>query len=223
MERHFDAELNELRKKLSDMASIVEGMIDTSVKALLERSPEILESVFSSEKEVNKIHIEVDEYCLKLIALHQPTAADLRLITSAMKVNSELERIGDQAINISQNTRNLVSQAFFVRVSIIPRMTELTKLMVKDSINAFITKDSDLAKAVLLRDEQVDNLKQEFFKETIKHISENPAQTEYFIDLMLISRNLEKIADHTTNIAEDVIFMVLGKDIRHHNIDDHRS
>lgn len=223
MERHFDKELDDLRKKLSDMASIVENMIDTAVNALIGRKTEILEDVFKSETEVNKKHIEVDEYCLKLIALHQPIAADLRLITSAMKINSELERIGDQAVNISQNTGNLIRQPFHIQLTLIPQMTELAKSMVKDSINAFIAKDPDLAGDVLMRDARVDALKQDVFKKTLKNIIDNPAQTEYFLDLILISRNLEKIADHTTNIAEDVIFMIQGKDIRHHNIDSPRT
>ena len=224
MERHFDVELNKLRENLSDMAALVESMIDNAIKALIERKEETLGNVFNDEVEVNKKHIEVDEICLKLLALHQPTAVDLRLITSAMKINSELERIGDQAVNISQNTTSLVKQPFFIQLPIIPQMTEIAKSMVKDSIKAFITKDSDMAKNILLRDRKVDDLKREVFKKIINYIIENPAQTEYFIDLLLISRNIEKIADHTTNIAEDVIFMILGQDIRHHHLfDEHKT
>ncbi|OGS19892.1 MAG: phosphate transport system regulatory protein PhoU [Elusimicrobia bacterium RIFOXYA2_FULL_39_19] len=223
MERHFDRELNELREKLSSMASLVELMIDTAVKALIERNPELLGEIFNSETEVNKKHIEVDELCLKLIALRQPAGIDLRFITSAMKINAELERIGDQAVNISQNTANLVQQPFFVKLEIIPQMTEVAKSMVKDCIKAFINKDVELAKAILLKDNDLDQQKKDVFKKLISNIIENPAHTEYFIDLLLISRNLEKIGDHTTNISEDVIFMVLGQDIRHHHLFDNHK
>ncbi|MBU0952582.1 MAG: phosphate signaling complex protein PhoU [Elusimicrobia bacterium] len=225
MKRHFDKELNELREKLSSMASLVESMIDIAIKALIERNSEILGSIFNNETEVNKKHIEVDELSLKLIALYQPAGIDLRFITSAMKINSELERIGDQAVNISQNTANLIKQPFFINLSIIPQMTEIAKAMVKDCIKAFINKDVELAKNILLRDNELDELKKEVFRKLIDSIIENPDRTEYFIDLLLISRNLEKIGDHATNICEDVIFMVLGQDIRHHHLphlfDDH--
>ena len=220
MERQFDKELNELREMLSYMASLVENMIDTAVKALMERKPEILGEIFNAETEVNKKHIEVDELCLRLLALRQPAAMDLRFITSAMKINSELERIGDQAVNISQNTANLIQQAFFTKFTIIPQMTEVAKVMVKDSIKAFITRDIELAKNILLRDNELDKQKKEVFRKLINSIIEDPAHAEYFIDLLLISRNLEKIGDHTTNISEDVIFMVLGQDTRHHHLFD---
>jgi len=220
MTRHFDVELNELREKLSNMASLVENMIDTAIKALMERKAELLGGIFNNETEVNNKHLEVDELCLKLLALRQPAGIDLRFITSAMKINAELERIGDQAVNIAQNTTNLIQQPFFIKLELIPRMTEISKAMVNDCIKAFINKDVELAKNILLRDNELDQLKRDVFRKLIGNITENPAQTEYFLDLLLISRNLEKIGDHTTNISEDVIFMVLGQDIRHHHLFD---
>lgn len=223
MERHFHEELNELRKKILEMAATVEDMIDIAVKALVDRNEEILKEVFEKENEVNRKNIEVDDKCLKLLALYQPAAADLRLVTSAIKINSELERIGDQAVNVSQNTAKLLLYPPITGFIIIPEMADIVRQMVNWSIDAFINKDVELARKVLMRDDEVDVLKKESLKKIISLISKCDSQTEGFIDLLLISRNLEKIADHSTNISEDVIFMVQGKDIRHHNIDDHRA
>jgi phosphate transport system protein len=221
MIRHFDEELKALRKKLLNMAALVESMIDKATKALEKRKPGLIEEVFIEENEVNGNHMEVDDICLKLIALHQPTAVDLRLITSAMKINAELERIGDQAINISENTRHFFNYPGKVELLYIPQMAEITQTMVKDSIGAFVRKDAKLANEVLLKDDEVDQLKQKVFKKLITHMTQDTSSIEGLIYLMFISHNLEKIADHTTNIAEDVVFLVSGKDIRHHPKDSH--
>lgn len=216
MERHFDEELKVLKERILYMGSLIESMIHHAIKALVERNGNLLKEVFAHEDEVNKLHVEVDNICLKLLALRQPTAVDLRFITAAMKINSDLERMGDQAINISQNTEDLLKQPLLKPLIDLPMMAEIAKKMVKDSLDAFIRKESDLARSVLTRDDEVDSLKDKIFRELLTYMISDPKNIERSLDLILISRHLERIADHATNIAEDVIFMVVGKDIRHH-------
>lgn len=215
MTKRFEDELNELKKKLLEMGSLVEEMINSSVKALVDRKPEITKEVFLKEEEVNRKQIEIDEMCLKLLALQQPIAADLRFITSAMKINSDLERMGDQAINIAETGEHLAKQPPLKPLIDIPRMAETVKIMVKESLDAFVRSDAKLAQAVLLKDDEVDALKDQLFRELITYMMADSGNITRSLDLILIARNLEKIGDHATNISEDVIFMVLGKDVRH--------
>lgn len=216
MERHFDEELKTLKERILYMGSLIESMIHYAIKSLVERNNDLLKEVFKHEDEVNKLHIEIDDICLKLLALRQPIAVDLRFITAAMKINSDLERMGDQAINISQNTEDLLKQPQLKPLIDLPRMADIVKKMVKDSLDAFVKKEPELAKSVLTRDDEVDNLKDQIFRELLTYMMADPNNIERSLDLILISRNLERTADHATNIAEDVIFMVIGKDIRHH-------
>jgi phosphate transport system protein len=216
MIRHFEEELNELKEKLLYMGSLVETMIHYAIKSLVERNEGLIEEVSKHEDEVNKIQIEIDDKCLKLLALQQPTAIDLRFITSAMKINSDLERMGDQAINITQAVVNLLKEPPLKPLIDIPRMAEIVRKMVKDSLDAFVKKDADLAKSVLLKDDEVDGLKDQIFRELLTYMMADSKSITRALDLILISRHLERIGDHSTNISEDVIFMVLGKDIRHH-------
>jgi phosphate transport system protein len=216
METHFQRELNILKERLLNMGGLIEEMIHLAGNALLERKPELTQKVFSNEQEVNKLHIEIDDRCIKLIALHQPTATDLRLIMAAVKINSDLERIGDQAINICQTTKILLDQPpLDKRPGDIPRMIMVAKSMVKDALDAFVKSDQALAHSVLERDDEEDKLKSQMFQELLELMQSESSTIHRALDLILISRNLERIADHATNIAEDVIFMVLGKDIRH--------
>ena len=198
------------------MGSLVESMIHIAVQALVERKEELTKDVFIKEDEVNRIQIDIDDRCLKLIALHQPAAVDLRFITSAMKINSDLERMGDQAINIAETSRDLLKQPPLKPLIDIPRMSEIVKKMVQDSLKAFVAKDAELAKSVLLKDDEVDALKDQIFRELLTYMIADTNNIKRALDLILIARNLERIGDHATNISEDVIFMVLGKDIRHH-------
>jgi len=216
MERFFDEELKELKGKLLSMGEIVQKMIDLAIRGLSERNNDLSQEVFKYEKEINMLHIEVDELCLKLIALYQPTAVDLRFITAAMKINSELERMGDQSVNISENTKIYLQYPELKPLIDIPRMAEISSQMVKDSLTSFVKKNVELAQSVLERDDQVDNLKDQIFREVLTYMMSEPTTIQRALCLILISRNLERIADHATNIGEDVIFMVLGKDIRHH-------
>ncbi|MBI4055978.1 MAG: phosphate signaling complex protein PhoU [Elusimicrobia bacterium] len=217
MRRHFEEVEEELRNRLLHMGGLVEEMIHWAGQALLERKEESLKKIAKNEEEVNQLHIEIDDRCLKLIALHQPTSADLRFIMACVKINSDLERVADQAVNISENTVVLLAQPQLKRKLLdIPRMVELAGGMLKDSLDAFVRKDVALAQAVVQRDEEEDQLKSEAFHELMQIMQADSSSIQRALGLILIARNLERIADHATNIAEDVIFMVLGKDIRHH-------
>ena len=216
METHFQKELNILKEKLLTMGGLAEEMIHVAGNALLERKPDATGKVFANEKEVNKLHIEIDDRCMKLIALYQPAAADLRLIIAAIKINSDMERIGDQAVNICETTKILLGQPpLEKRVGDIPRMVSLAQSMLKDALDAFVKSDVELAQSVLKRDDEEDKLKSGMFQGLLKLMQTDSSTIHRALDLILISRNLERIADHATNIAEDVIFMVQGKDIRH--------
>ncbi len=217
MERHFDEDLKALKERLLRMGSLAEEMIRKTVKALFERSPALTQEVFELEKLVNALHVEVDDRCIKLLALHQPMAVDLRTITAAMRINNDLERIGDQAVNVGQTCfYHLFKETPVPQVTMISRMAEIGQKMLKDSLDAFSTKDVELAKAVMEQDEEEDNLKRKAITELIELIQKDPSHSVQFVDLILLAKNMERIGDHATNIAEDVIFMVLGKDIRHH-------
>jgi phosphate transport system protein len=218
MFRHFEEELKELKERLLYMGKLVQIMIDQSILTLVERKEIIAQETFAHEEQVNKLQMEVDEKCLKLLALHQPAAIDLRFITAAMKINSDLERIGDQAINIIKSSLHLLQEPPLTSLLDIPKMAEVSKEMVNTSLEAFLKKDVELAKTVLLRDDTVDSFKEKIFMDLLAALAQDKTNTDTssHLSLVLISRNLERIGDHATNIAEDVIFMVKGKDIRHH-------
>jgi phosphate transport system protein len=215
VERHFDEELKQLKERLLTMASHCEKMIHLSVKALEERDLEPANEVFALEREVNQLHLEMDDRAMKLFALQSPVAGDLRAIMAAMKINSELERIGDQAVNVSQNTFQLLKQPQLKPLIDIPLMAEITESMLRDALDAFVRLDTELARQVCLRDDKVDALKDQIFRELLTYMITEPSTIKRCIDLILISRNFERIGDHATNIAEDVIFMVKGQDVRH--------
>lgn len=217
MERHFDEDLRLLKERLLRMGSIAEEMIQKAVKALYERRDELTSEVFELEKQVNQMHVEIDDRCLKLIALHQPMAIDLRLIASAMKINTDLERIADQAVNVSQTCHyHLLKETPVPEVALLTRMAEISQKMLRDSLDAFARKDVELAKSVFTQEEEEDKLKTTALTSLIERLKNDPERSCQYVDLILLSRNLERIGDHATNVAEDVIFMVQGKDIRHH-------
>jgi phosphate transport system protein len=217
MERHFDEDLKALQERLLRMGSLAEEMIQKAVKALFDRNPALSQEVFELEKQVNHLHVEVDDRCLKLFALHQPMAVDLRTITAAMRINNDLERIGDQAVNIGQTCYyHLFKETPVPQVSMIQRMAEISQKMLKDSLDSFSTRNVDLARDVMEQDQEEDDLKREAITQLIELVQKDPGHAVQFVDLILLAKNMERIGDHATNIAEDVIFMVLGKDIRHH-------
>lgn len=217
MERHFEVELQALKERLLNMAALVEERVHQAVRALMERRLEVAEAIAAGDREVNELQIEIDDRCLKLLALQQPMAVDLRLITAAMKINADLERIGDQAVNIAENVVKILPQPPLKPIIDIPRMAQITEGMTRDCLDAFVRKDVGLARSVLKRDDEVDALKDQVFRVLLTYMMADPGTIERALALILISRNLERIADHATNIAEDVIFLVEAKDVRHHH------
>lgn len=215
--RHFDVEMNDLQSRLVEMAGFVQQMIKTTIDQLVSRDNKLSETVFGLEKEVNIQEIVIDDKCLKLIALNQPVGADLRFITSAMRINSDLERMGDEAVNISEKALDLSKYPELKPLIDIPQMAEIVQQMVEDSIKAFNTSDVELAKQVVNKDDDVDALKDRVFKDLKEYMtkSTDPETIERAVDLILVARSIERIGDHATNISEDVIFMVHGKDVRH--------
>ncbi len=221
MRRRFEEIEEELKNRLLHMGSLAEEMIHLAVTGLFERTDKFIQQVFDREKEVNKLHIEVDDRCLKLLALYQPASSDLRFIMAAVKINSDLERIGDQAVNVTQTSQFFIhNPPLEKKLFDIPRMAQLATQMLKESLDAFVNKDVELARMVMTRDSEEDELKRGAFNDLLKLMQSDPSTIQRALGLILISRNLERIADHATNIAEDVIFMVLGKDIRHHAEDE---
>ena len=219
MQRHFDEALKNLKEKLLRMSSLVEESISSSIKALMERDAQLAYKVIKGDDAINHLEVEIDDLCLKLLALYQPTAGDLRFITSTMKINSDLERIGDLAVNIAERTLDLLKVPSLKLRLNIPKMAASAQVMLKDSLNAFVNKDSQLAYEVCKRDDEVDDLNHEIFMELLKAKPEDQQPVERVIDLVLVAKNLERVADHSTNICEDVIYMVDGKIIKHHITD----
>ena len=216
MSHQFEEQLDELKNRMLFMGSLVEHAIHLSIQAMCERDEQPAMRVLSEiEPQVNDLHLELDDRALQLLSLQQPLAADLRFITSTMKINSDLERIGDLAVNIAQRALSIVSQPELKPLVDIPLMADIVKKMVKEALDAFVQKNTDLAREVVLRDDEVDQYRDLVFRELVPLMSKNPACIQLALDLILVSRNLERIADHATNVAEDVIYMVLGRDIRH--------
>jgi phosphate transport system protein len=222
MERLFDEELTKLKERLLRMAGLVEDAVEHAVRALKEQNNDQAAEVFGREKEINALDVEIDETCLSLLALRQPMAGDLRLITSAMKIGVDLERMGDLAVNIAEQAVELAKLPLLKPLIDIPRMAKLVQAMVRDSLNAFVNRDDVLARDVCCRDDQVDLLNDQIFRELLTYMMEDHATIKRAVALILVGRHLERIADHATNIGEDVIYMVKGKSIKH-NIDKQRS
>src|SRR5262245_2195439 len=218
MERHhFEDELQTLKRRLLNMGALVEERVHRAVIALIERNEEAAAEVAAADRDVNELQIEIDDRCLKLLALQQPIASDLRLITAAMKINADLERIGDQAVNIAENVLKVLPHPPLKPIIDIPRMAEIAEAMTRDALDSFVRRDPSLARVVLHRDDEVDRLKDQVFRVLLTHMMADPGTIQRALPLILISRNLERIADHATNIAEDVIFVVEAKDVRHHH------
>ena len=216
MERHFDAELTEIRKKLVQMAGQAEMLVSRSVQILVERNGALAEEVWPVEAEVNQKQLEIDEDCLRLLALHQPMAVDLRFLVSTLRITGELERIADQAVNVTEAALVLIEKPEVKPLIDIPKMAAVASEMVKDSLDAFVRKDVQRARSVLERDSVVDGYKDQIFRELLTYMLSDPKTIERGIELVLISRHIERMADHATNIAEDAIYYAEGRDVRHH-------
>jgi phosphate transport system protein len=214
--RHFQEELEQLKTRLLEMGGLAEEQVRLAVKALMERDRELVALALNGDEPINKLHIEVDGRCFTLLALHQPMAVDLRGIVAAVKINTDLERVGDLAINIAEAARRYAQHAPVKKLIDIPRMANIAQNMLRDSLDAFVRRDTELAQRVLNEDDKLDDLKTQIFRELLTYMLQDPSTIEGALDLILISRHLERIGDHATNIAEDVIFMVSARDVRHH-------
>jgi phosphate transport system protein len=216
METHFQKELEDLKQDLLKMAALVEEAISMAVQSLIKRDLDLAKKTFEGEDQINGIEIGIEDKCLKLLALRQPMAADLRFITSAMKITTDLERMGDQAVNIAERAISLNQEPQLKPYIDIPKMAEITQSMVKDVLDAFVTQNSKLAHSVCERDDLVDGLNDQVFREILTFMMSDPQTVTRAVHLMIVCRCLERIADHATNIAEDVIFMLDARVIKHY-------
>ena len=198
------------------MSSLVEAAIQRSISAVVQKDRSAAEEVFRNEARINAIEVEIDEFAINLLALHQPMAADLRLIVAALKINTDLERMGDLSVNIAQRAMSLMEEPVIKPMIDIPHIAGLVQSMVRKSLDAFVTRDADLARSVLASDDAVDSLRTASYHELVSFMERDPENIKPALDLLAITRNLERLADHSTNVAEDVLFLVKGIDVRHH-------
>lgn len=213
--RHFEEELDALKERLLAMGGLAEERVRAAVRGLMDRDADELEAVIAGDQPVNDLHKDVDDRCFKLLALHQPMAADLRAILAAVKINTDLERVGDLAVNIAEAARRYLRHPPVKPLIDIPRMGELAQSMLRDALDAFVRRDVPLAERVLASDDRLDGLKTQIFRELLTYMLQDPSTIEPALDLILVSRHLERIGDHATNVAEDVIFILSARDVRH--------
>jgi len=217
--RHFQEELEALKERLLGMGGLAEERVRVAVNGVTDRDGEALHAVMTGDEPINDFHIEVDDRCFKLLALHQPMAADLRTIVAAVKINTDLERVGDLAVNVAEAGKRYLQHPPVKPLIDIPRMGNIAQEMLRDALDAFVRRDVGLAEAVLAKDDDLDGLKTQIFRELLTFMLQDTATIEPALDLILISRHLERIGDHATNVAEDVIFMVSARDVRHQPFD----
>ncbi|MBN2119564.1 MAG: phosphate signaling complex protein PhoU [Candidatus Omnitrophica bacterium] len=217
MKRHFDEELKKLNTDILKMATLAEEAIFKSIEALKNRDKELAQSVIHEDKKIDELELTVEETAIDLLALKQPLARDLRFITTGMKINAELERIADLAVNIAQRVLEIADKPILKPLIDIPKLTDIARKMVKEVIDAFVNSDENLAKKVILSDSEADNLRNLIQEELINdYMSKDASTATRAVPLLLIARHLERICDHATNIAEDVIYMVQAKVVKHH-------
>lgn len=215
MERHFEQDLERIRQRMLHMGWIAEQMICDAIKALVERQDELARAVIATDREVDLLEVEIDELCKGVLARQQPQAVDLRFLVAVMKTIADIERIGDSAVNIAQSVEILNREPPLKPYIDLPRLGALARRMVRESLDAFVRRSSEQALAVCALDDEVDGLYKQIFRELLTYMIEDPRNVSRALHLLLISRNLERVADHATNVAEDVIFYVEGRDIRH--------
>lgn len=215
--RHFEQELEKLKSKLLEMGALVESAVYRSVQGVVEKDENLAQQVLRNEERINDLEIEIDDLAIGLLVLQQPVAADLRLITVAIKINNDLERMGDLAVNIAHRALDLIREAVIQPMIDIPHIAGLVQSMVRKSLDAFVNRDSELARSVLAGDDAVDNLRTASYHELVSYMEKDRSNIPQALHLLSVIRNLERIADHSTNIAEDVLFLVKGVDVRHRN------
>ena len=217
--RHFAEELAELKRRLLVMGGLAEERVQSALQAMVERDRGMIGAVITGDEAINRLHVEIDDRCIKLLALHQPMAVDLRTVVAAFKINGDLERIGDLAVNVAEAAERYIAHAPVKPLIDLPRMGEMAERMLREALQAFVVDDAEAAKRVLAQDDGLDALKNQIVRELLTYMLGDPRTIEPGIDLILVSRHLERIGDHATNIAEDVIFIVEARDVRHHSAD----
>ena len=215
MERRFDEELQSLKERLAAMAGLAEQSIGRSIRALVDRDATLARAILQEDLVINRLEVEIEEACLGLFARYQPEARDLRFIAMVFKIVNDLERVGDQAINISERTLTLLNEPLLKPLIDIPKMATIAQHMLKDALDAFVHQDAELARAVCRRDDEVDRLNDQLYQELVGYITQDPGTVARAVDLILIGRHLERVADHATNIAEDVYYLVRGTTMKH--------
>lgn len=223
VERHFEQQLEDLKKLILIMGGHVERALTETIQSLISRDTERFKVVHGIERQINENHLQVDLACMKVLAKQAPVAKDLRLVISIIKINTDLERMGDQCVNIAHTGKHYLGESSHNSIEDIRKMSELARKMVKDSLDAFVSEDTAKAQTVLESDDAVDAYKDKIFNELTAHMASHPAQIQTSLDLILIARNLERLADHATNIAEDVIYAFTGEDVRHGNANPGRT
>jgi len=213
---HFQEELEALQSRLLEMGGLAEERVRACIDALESRDLGVVAQVMGGDEPINQLHIEIDNRCFRLLALYQPMATDLRAIVSAVKINTDLERVGDLAVNIAEAAQRYTTHPPVKKLIDIPTMGTIAQTMLRDALDAYVRRDTALAHAVLNADDQLDALKTQVFRDLLTYMIKDPVTVEPALDLILMSRHLERIGDHATNIAEDVIFMVSAQDVRHH-------
>jgi len=216
MERHFERELEELNKQLLLMGGRAETIVLKSVEALRRLDRELANEVFDDDKIIDRMELDIDERCLRLLALQQPMAKDLRFITAALKINNDLERVGDHGVNIAGSVMRLAGKPLLKPLIDIPRMAELASDMLHESLDAFVNRDAEKARRICIRDDAVDQLNDQIFRELVSYMVEDPKTITRAMELILVARNLERVADLATNVAEEVVFIAEARVIKHH-------
>ena len=216
MHRRFDEQIDDLKQQLLLMSGRAESIIRKSVEALMRRDPVLAEQVFADDRAIDRMEIDIEEACIQLLALQQPLASDLRLITSALKISNDLERVGDHAVNIAGHTKKLAASAPIKPLAEMPALAEKSIAMLRDALDAFVHGDADAARRLVRRDDEVDDLNRRVFAELMRRMIADPQQVERAMTLVLVSRNFERIADLATNIAEEVVFIAEARIIKHH-------
>jgi phosphate transport system protein len=214
-DRHYEAELKGLHVKILEMGGLVEKQIADAVAALISRDDDQARLIIERDQVVNRMDVDIDDLCIRLLALHQPAASDLRLITTGLKITTDLERIGDMAVNVCERILELNQEPQLKPLIDLPRMADVAQRMLRESLDSFVREDVELALAVCREDDIIDDLNSQLFRELLSYMAENPQTTSRAIRLLFIGKYLERIGDHATNIAEMVVFMVRGKSIRH--------
>ena len=214
--RHFEQELEQLKGKLLEMSALVEASVQRSVAAVAQKDRSAADQVFRDEARINELEMEIDDFAINLLATQQVVAADLRLVVAALKINTDLERMGDLSVSIAERAVSLLSEPMIKPMVDIRHMSSLVESMVRKSLDAFVANDADMARSVLASDDAVDSLRTASYHELVSFMEKDPQHIPQALDLIGITRNLERIADHSTNIAEDVMFLVKGVDVRHH-------